>query len=346
MKTRSTATQKGESLRQGIDRAGTTWSMAMLPLACAMLAGCGGGGDDGPPPPPPITVSVAPRVEAASTGSDVTAANYQAFAPALAQTVLTGMQSGFVGADIGFGASPMKAAALGQVARLLGSQAGRQKALEACGPPAGCIEQCPGGGTVSLVSDGNNQSMIFAGCALSDGTVINGRVDDTLNNANYDANGSLVAADFNGSFTDLTEGTLATLNGPFHVVENECVEATLQCGHKRISFNDTMAAHGGQTVVLRLDIVQEHGLAHTTELSGALGIGGEFYALTPKTGERFVVPSAGGPPSAGRMWMLDAAGDALEIKSQSSAVVDFSFYPTGSATPSATWLGQPWSAFQ
>jgi hypothetical protein len=316
--------------------------VALLPLACAALAGCGGGGDNGgPPPPSPIVVSVAPRVEASSAGSDITAANYQAYAPALAQTVLTGMQSGFVGADIAIGVSPMNAAVLRQMARLMHPQTGREKALESS------TVQCPGGGTATEIDNGNNLSLIYASCVLSDGTLVDGRIDDTLNNANFDADGSLVAADFNGTFTNLTEGTLATLNGPFHVVENECIEVPApHCGHKRISFNDSTATHGGQTVVLRLDILQEHGLAQTIELSGALGVGGQFYALTPTTGERFVAPGAGGPPSAGRMWMQDAAGDALEIKSQSSILVDFSFYPAGSATPSAAWLGQPWSAFQ
>lgn len=346
MESKSKAIKNGASPR-GSEMGRWDWGTVLLPLACAALTSCGGGGDSGPPPPPPITVSVAPRVEAASSGSDIAVTNYQAFAPALAQTVLTGMQSGFVGADIGFGASPMSATALRQAARLLSPSTGREKALQAsCGPPDGCIEQCSNGGTMKAIADGNNLSLIFSNCAL-DGTVVDGRVDDAFNNANTDADGSLLAADFNGTFTNLTEGTLATLNGPFRVVENECVEVpTPHCGHKRISFNDATATHGGQTVVLRLDILQEHGLTQTTEISGGLGVGGQFYALTPMAGERFVNPGAGGPPSAGRMWMQDAAGDTLEINSQSSILVDFSFYLNGSPTPSATWLGQPWSTFQ
>jgi hypothetical protein len=343
VKTKAKAAKNSGTLSQALARTMPRcyWGVALLPLACAALVACGGGGDDGPPPPPPITVSVAPRVETASPGSDVTVANYQTFAPALAQTVLTGMQSGFVGTDVAIGVSAMNMTMLRQMARLMHPQAGREKALDTT------TVQCPGGGTATEIDNGNNLSMIFAHCVLSDGSLVDGRIDDTLNNANYDADGSLVAADFNGTFTNLTEGTLATLNGPFHVAEIECAEdPTPRCGHKRISFNDATATHGGQTVVLRLDILQEHGLAHTVEISGALGIGGQFYVLTPKTGERFVVPSAGGPPSAGRMWMQDAAGDALEIKSQSSTLVDFSFYPAGNATPSATWLGQPWSAFE
>jgi hypothetical protein len=346
MKTKSTASESGRGPPQVAYRAPTIsacyWGMAVIPLACALLAGCGGGGDGGEPAPPPsITVPVAPRIEAASGGSDITDANYQAFAPALAQTVLTGMQSWYVGADIEIGASPMDAALLRQAARLVHPQTGREKALDST------TAQCPGGGTLTVIENGNSASLIYASCVLSDGTLVDGRIDDTINNANYDADGSPVAIDFNGTFTNLVQGTLATLNGPFHVAEVECSEdPTFHCGHKRISFNDTTATHGGQTAVLRLDVLQEHGLAQTVEFSGALGVGGQFYALTPKAGERFVVPSTGGPPSAGRMWMQDVAGDALEIKSQSSILVDFSFYPAGSATPSATWLGQPWSAFQ
>ena len=50
------------------------WRIA-LPLAGAVLAACGGGGGG----PAPIAVALAPRVEAASAGSNVDAANYREY---------------------------------------------------------------------------------------------------------------------------------------------------------------------------------------------------------------------------------------------------------------------------
>jgi hypothetical protein len=320
-------------------------------LVSGMLAACGGGGGDGPPP---ITVSVAPRVEAASAGSDITVANYRAFAPALAQTVLTGTESSFIGAEVGYGASPTAATPLRRLgAGLFGGTPGRKTALDGC-TGSGCTTPCPyGGSAVEVDNDSNGNgawdpgeswSLTFSNCGLAPTMIVDGKVEYVLNRGEFDADGSPTAADVSATFTNMTENTLATLNGAFRFVEKECNEGL--CGHKRISFSDATATHAGQTVVLRLDVLQEHGLAPTTEISGALGVGGQFYSLKPMTGERFVIPSTGALPNSGRMQMQDAAGDALEIKSQSAGLVDFLFYPNGSSTASDTWLNQPWSSFQ
>ena len=307
--------------------------LALPALIWAALAACGGG-DGGPQP---ITVSEAPRVEPASAGSDVSLSNYQSLAAPLAQLVLTATGSGYLGARV----SAMSAGR------------GRSQPTQTMGPIA-CANA---GGTFTLTAaDSNGNGMVDAGdtatisysnCQTDVGMpMIDGTFTLSVNRSELDANGEPTALDFDGSMVNLTEGTLATLNGPFNVVRAECDPGTGICGHQRVSFRDATASHAGQTVVLRLDVLTVHGGGENTEISGALGVGGQFYALAPLAGERFVVATGQSFPQSGRMRMLDATGDALEIKGEPGSLVDFRFFPSGSATATGNWTGQPWSAFQ
>ncbi|MGE5117412.1 MAG: hypothetical protein ACM3N6_13065 [Betaproteobacteria bacterium] len=307
--------------------------LALSALLGAVLAACGGGGGGGPEP---ITVSEAPRIEAASAGSDISLANYQGLAPQLAQLVLTSTGSGYLGARV----SAMSAGR------------GRSQLAETVGP----FPCANSGGTLTLTGTDNNgngqfdagdtASITYSNCQADVGApVIDGTFNLSVNRSELDANGDATAVDFDGSMVNLTEGTLATLNGPFRVVRAEC-DPTGICGHQRVSFRDATATHAGQTVVLRLDVLTVHGGGENTEISGAVGVGGQFYALVPAAGERFVVATGQALPQSGRMRMLDAASDALEIKGATGDLVDFRFFPSGSTAATGSWLGQPWSAFQ
>ncbi len=333
---------------------------ALTALALA-VAGCGGGGED-----PRITVETAPRVVPASAGADVSLVNYTAQAAPMARAVLaaTGNAAlGAVGAGLESPASAISVAAHAPVGTALairtavsrfGAAAGRKTAsvVESLTTP------CPVSGTTTITAnDANNNgkfdggdsvSISFSNCVIDNLTpAANGSFNLQVLKAELDAQDIPTALALAGSFTQLSVGTVARLDGDFTLTMTGCTPSG-DCALMRQSYTNVNSVVGAEALVYRMDaLVATAAGSVAYELSGAIGWGGQVYALVPVAGQRLTLGPADATPTAGSLWLRDGAGDGLKLTARPGGLVDFGFYTAGNeTTPAGTWLGRTWSSFE
>lgn len=336
--------------------------LVVLPALALALAGCGGGGGEDPR----IQISTAPRVVAASAGADVTLANYTAQAAPMARAVLgaTGNPAlGAVGAGRDSPANAISVAARAPLFTAMATRTAVSHFVGAAGRKTVAAVQtrtaaCPVSGTTTITAnDANNNgkldggdsiSISFSNCVIDNLTPpANGALSLQVLKSELDAQDIPTALSLAGSFTQLSVGTVARLDGNFTLTMTGCTPSG-DCALMRQSYTDVNSVVGPEALVYRMDAL----VSTTTgtvayELSGAIGWGGQVYALVPVAGQRLTLGPADATPTAGSLWLRDGAGDGLKLTARPGGLVDFGFYTAGNdTTPAGTWLGRTWSSFE
>lgn len=332
-----------------------TMKMCAAAAAAALMVGCGGGGGRSAA----IEVPQGARSVAASSGSDVTGASLSAFGGPLARAVMSVSSNGVVGTVAGGRESPQRAgnarAALPAPARWVLAVAGSTR------PGAGGREQaqavssetiaCPFGGSMTVsVNDADNNQELSAGdnvsitafsCTL-DATLpmANGGFSMTINAIELDANDEPTALDATASFSNFMLAGFGSMNGAFRLWSK--VEGASE--RIRINYQALTVTESGQTVTYDFDaygLMSEAG--GSFDLNGGLRLNGQTYSVLGGDVFSFSVDN---PPGFGSVRLTDAAGDAMRLTARSASTLDLEFFPAGSATATASLLGQLWSSFR
>jgi hypothetical protein len=321
--------------------------------AAALVVGCGGGGGR----PAGVEVPTGVRSVAASGGSDVTSASLSAFGGPLARAVMSISSNGVVGSVAGGRESPQSrtGAALPVPARwafatLAVAQpraAGREQ------PQAVSSETiaCPFGGSMTVsVNDADNNQELSAGDSLSltafscvlEATLpmANGGFAMTINAVELDADDVPTALDATASFSNFTLAGFGSMNGALRLWSK--TEGANE--RMRISYQALTVTENAQTVTYDFDA---YGLmgddGGSFDLNGGLRLAGQTYSLVG--GDVFSF-SGNNPPGVGSVRLVDAAGDSMRLVARSASTLDLEFFPAGSATATASLLGQLWSSLR
>jgi hypothetical protein len=330
-----------------------------LAVSAAFLAGCGGGGGDGPDP---IEVPSGVRTVAASAGSDVSAANLQAFSGPLARVVMisTGNSLSSTVATQRESPAAVKAgsgvAAQGLLGYGLGAWTARLHAVRE--QPAAVetlTEPCPISGSLTITADdrdndgdvsrGDVMGMTANQCVMDMGTpALNGSFTMTLRQVELDSNRELKALDTDGTMTGLSVGTVGTMDGNLRM-RMRIDSPTDQ--RARVEYTDVVTRFGNESLTYNVDVYSVVSMAgHDHAISGGVGINGQTFQIVPTPGAPFAVIGSGEVPDSGSLRLKDAAGDGLLLRAKAGELIDFEFYPTGATTPSVTLLNQSWDQYR
>ena len=178
----------------------------------------------------------------------------------------------------------------------------------------------------------------------------------TVDRLELDSGGLVNALQAHGTLEGFGVGSAGTMDGGFQLWMRNGAASSQRL---RMRYQDMLVRRAGQgTLIFDFDVLT---LASSTEvlhtLSGGLVIDGLTYRLEPVDGAPLTLSVAGGLPGSfyepprdiwprsGALRLRDAAGDALLLRARAEGVVDLEFTPAGSATPTASLPGQPWSRF-
>jgi hypothetical protein len=323
------------------------------------LAGCGGGGGDAAAPASSVQMPTTVRSEAATPNSDINAGNFGVFVGPLARAVLSATGDSLVGNTLGGSATPAAATSAAARTRLGLSPIGGTYSGEFPGErrmtPAAFGSQtqtCPLSGTLTVVAfDADNNSVLGPGdsvtltasnCVLAlGGPASNGGFTLTINAIDLDNKQNATALDAAGSFARFSIGSVSTLNGSFRFWSKQDSSASRR---QRLSYQGVASSFGTEAVAYNFDISVSTGPSGAAyAMDGAVSVLGQAYKLVQQS--PFSLTS-NGDPGAGSIMLKDVAGDTLQLSAKAGGLVDFLFFPSGSAVPSATLLDQSWSTYR
>jgi hypothetical protein len=316
-------------------------SFAAVLAAASVLAACGGGGDGAPAG---VTIPTDTRSVSASTGADITAANYSTLAGPLARAVVNGSSTE---SPLAAG-NPQSALAIGALARraALGVVPGRESALAVHNSSMAC----PAGGSITTsyndadnsqtLSGGDTFSMSLTNCVYTAGDApLSGTlVSMTVHAVELNAQQEATAMDMSLTLYAIDDPTFGGMSGTYRIWFREEGTST----QMRVRYEMTQALDDDATVYYDFDI---YGTFTDTSgsftINGGLRVNGQTYSLV--SGLSFSY-SANANPSAGYVTLSDAAGDRLVLRARTSTTVDLEFYAAGATTPTATQTNVAWSS--
>ena len=345
-------------------------SASIGPMAlwlAGLLSACGGGGSSDIPAP--LAMPTGLRVEAASAGSDLTAASLTTQGAALAQAVMFTTGNPLASAAFSLQAAPVAMLATAG-SDLLRQALARRASLEAQTTPLGMetlTEACLVSGSLRLSADdaddngalspGDSIALQATACVTApDAPTLSGLFALTVERVELDGSGQVQALQASGTMAGFGVGAAGTMDGGFRLwMRNGATSPQLM----RIRYEDMLVRRAGQgTLIFDFDVltlVSSGEVQHT--LSGGLVLDGLTYRLEPVDGAPLTLAVGGGlpgsfyePPSdlwprSGALRLRDAAGDALVLRARPGAAVDLEFTPAGAAAPTASLPGQPWSRY-
>ncbi|MFT3956974.1 MAG: hypothetical protein QM722_22115 [Piscinibacter sp.] len=316
-------------------------------LAAAALSACGGGGGGGSTPTVDVPTT---RTGAASSGADMTAANFPALSTQSVDSLLA-----TVGGDMALSqplsAGRANAASLGRWAARAGA-ANLRSPQRAHAMAVGSERIfCAASGWIDVtVNDADNNnvptagdsaSFSFSNCVAQTGTpAINGSFALLFNALVLNSQQEPTAFDATVTMDALTVEGLGSLDGSARLW---VVPVT---GGERsfVRYQQMTSVTAGVTSVVDFDVDETVTTTRSTSrINGNLRLGSQVYAVTQV--EAF--DTSNGDPSAGQLRITDAQGDRLLITARGT-LVDREFFLAGnsSATPDAAIIGTPWSAFR
>jgi len=323
-----------------------------------ILGACGGGGNSTPTVELPAARSVA-----ASSGADLTEANFVALTSPAIQALLTSvggngaleqplsLQRASAQATASFNPAnrltqTMVAWSLGQAQSRLDALSPREQLQALSSGSAGCSYS----GSFSFTlndADGNQQlsagdslTINFFNCVETQGDpAVNGGFSLTVNAVELDAAKNPVRLDATVSFSALSVQGLGSLTGSARLWE---VPLSGGGTHSVLRYTGMQSSFGSTTVILDFDVDEvTTGSSSTAGINGGLGVQGQTYQLTQR---QTFAGTADGQPDSGTLSVLDAQGDRVDIIAN-GLLVDREFYPSGATTPTAVLRDTPWSSF-
>lgn len=318
-------------------------------LAAATLAACGGGGGGGGGSTPTIDVPTT-RTGAASTGADMTVANFPSRSTQSVDALLA-----TIGGDLAlsqpFSAGRAQAASLARWAARRSAagivSAARKQALAVDSETFSC--DISGTLTVTvndadnnnLLSPGDSGSFEFSNCISQSGVpAIDGSFALVFNALVLNSQQEPTAFDATVTMDALTVEGLASLDGSARLW---VVPVT---GGERsfVRYQLMTSVTAGVTSVLDFDVDETvTASGSTSRINGNLRLGSQTYAVA----QLVAFDTGNGDPSAGQLRITDAQGDRLLITARGT-LVDREFFLAGNntTTPDAEIIGTPWSAFR
>ena len=316
-------------------------------ITTAALVACGGGGGDNAPT---VTFPSGIRTGTASAGANVDTANLDAVSTEAVEALLSTI-GGDQALSQPLGASRARAASLGkwaarQAASRVGSSA-RAKALAVASETFACTVS----GTLTVtVNDADNNNVLTAGdaatfaftnCVEQTGApAINGSFSMSFNVLLLDAQQNPTAFDATVSMNALSVQGLGSLDGSARLWV-----APVPGGERSFVRYQAMQSLSGATLaVLDFDVDQTTtATTSTSQLNGTVQLGGEVYVMAQLS----AFDTTAGDPASGQLRITDAQGDRLLLTARGTLVDrDFFYVTNGTATPDASIVGTPWSAFR
>ena len=325
--------------------------LRLIPLVVPLaLVACGGGGGSGTAG---VVIPEGVRDLPASTGSNISADNYASFATPAARLVLGASGSSLVGMLAAGRESPAALAGdarRGLLARALAQGAatlGRERP-QATGTQT---QACDVSGTMTVsADDADTNQRLSAGdsvfvsvnqCTFVAGDPpLNGTFSMFVNAVELDGNLDPTAIDTNGDFAGFTVGSVASLDGAFHLWYRQD-SATSE--RMRLSFDRVNSTVAGQTARYNVDMVATASATGASyAIDGSIDLDGETYKVVQ--GPPFTVPAGSALPSVGALDLKDAVGDTMRLEARAGNLAGVGFVPAGSGTPMVSLPDQPWSS--
>ena len=307
------------------------------------------------------------RVEAASAGSDLTAASLTPHGTALAQAVMFSTGNPMASSAFSLQASPMtmlataggdllrRALARGDPMAALANEV--QTVTEACLVSGSLRLTAEDADSNGVLSAGDSVTLQATACVAMPGApALDGLFALTVERIELDGTGLVQAMEATGTMVSFGLGSAGTMDGAFRLwMRNGAASSE----RMRIRYEDMLVRRPGQgTLIFDFDVLT---LASSAEVlhtfSGGLVVDGLMYRLEPVEGAPLTLSTAGGLPGSfyepardlwprsGALRLRDAAGDSLLLRARPEGLVDLEFTPAGAAGPSASLPGQPWSRF-
>ena len=318
-------------------------------FASVVLVACGGGGGDDPP-----TVTFpATRAGVVSAGADINIGNLNALSTDAIEALLSTI-GGDQALSQPLGAGRARAASLGKWAAAQSASRiaaeGRAKAMGVLPPEIFACSNYPSGFITVTVNDADNNNVLTAGdsatfaftnCIAPLGApAINGSFSLIFNVLVLNAQQEPTAFDATVSMNALSVQGLGSLNGAARLWV-----APVTGGERSFVRYQAMQSVTGNTLAV-LDFDVDETSTATTSISridGGVQLGNEIYALT----QLVAFDTNAGDPASGQLLITDGQGDRLLLTARGTVVDrDFFFATNNTATPDASIVGTPWSAFR
>lgn len=317
-------------------------------FATAVLVACGGGGGDNPP----VVTFPATRAGVASAGADINIGNLNALSTDAIEALLSTI-GGDQALSQPLGAGRARAAALGKWAAAQTASHMTAGARARAMVVASEVLQCsnyPSGFITVTVNDADNNNVLTAGdsatfaftnCIAPPGApAINGSFSLTFNVLVLNAQQEPTAFDATVSMNALSVQGLGSLNGAARLWV-----APVTGGERSFVRYQAMQSVTGNTfAVLDFDVDETSTLTtSTSQVDGSVQLGSQLYALT----QLAAFDTTAGDPASGQLLIRDGQGDRLLVTARGTVVDrDFFFATNTTATPDASIVGTPWSAFR
>lgn len=321
-------------------------------LAAAALAACGGGGGGGGSTPT-ITVPTA-RAGAASSGADITVANFPSSSTQSVDALLATVGGGLALSQP-LSAGRANAASVGRWAAARSAAgiatAARKQAQAVDSERFQCTNFTGTGGYIDVtINDADNNSLLTAGdsasfafvdCIAEAGTpAIDGGFTLVFNALVLNSQQEPTAFDATLTMSALTVEGLASLNGSARL----WVVPVAGGERSFVRYERMTSVTAGVTSVLDFDADETIvGSTASARIDGNLRLGSQTYAVA----QLAAFDTSNGDPASGQLRITDAQGDRLLITARGT-LVDRELFLAGntSSTPDAAIIGTPWSAFK